>query len=345
MGKRNYPPNSPPRTPRVPPHPTCGMLESMPVAAQATLPRRLAPMLAATSPLPRSEERWAWEPKWDGWRALIRAADGRITVLTRSGANVTTSFPELERLGAVIGHRRAILDGEVVATGEDGKPDFDRLSLRLGARSRATAERAAAKAPATWVAFDVCYLDGHSLMDQPYRERRAALESLELHGPAWQTTVAGLGEGLAMVRACRELGLEGVVAKRLDSRYLPSRRSRSWIKVKQFRRATLPVIGWVPLRNGRCGALAVAGPTPEPGGREGLRFAGVVETGFNEADRVDLGRRLVALQQPAAEPWRSHRGQPVYAVSPEVRVEVQFLEWTGQGLARHLSYKGMAERA
>ena len=296
-------------------------------------------MLAATTPLPQSEERWAWEPKWDGWRALIRAEDGRITVLTRFGADVTTSFPELQPLAEAIGHRSTILDGELIATDHEGRPDFDRLSLRLGARSRASAARAAARAPATWVAFDVCYLDGKSLMDRPYRNRRELLESLDLHGPAWQTTVAGLGEGLAMVRACRELGLEGVVAKRLDSRYLPSRRSRSWIKVKQFRRATLTVVGWVPWRNGLCGALAVARPVP--GSEHELRFAGIVEAAFSEADRIELGRRLVALQHGGDSSWRVHRGHMVYAVAPELRVLVQFLEWTNHGQARHLSYKGL----
>ena len=142
-----------------------------------------------------------------------------------------------------------------------------------------------------------------------------------------------------MVRACRQLGLEGVVAKRLDSRYLPSRRSRSWVKVKQFRRATLPVIGWVPYRDGRCGALAAGRPVPD----EELRFAGIVEAGFSEADRVDLGQRLPPLQHWSGSPWRSHRGQPVYAVTPELWVEVQFLEWTEQGQARHLSYKGISD--
>jgi hypothetical protein len=138
-------------------------------------------------------------------------------------------------------------------------------------------------------------------MDQPYRERRAALESLDLRGPGWQTTAASPGEGLAMVRACRQLGLEGVVAKRLDSRYLCNRRSRSWVKVKQFRRATLPVIGWVPWRDGRCGALAAGRPVHESGsGLEG-QFAGIVEVGFSEADRIELGRLLA-------------RGEPVYVL-------------------------------
>ena len=114
----------------------------------------------------------------------------------------------------------------------------------------------------TWIAFDVCYLDGRSLMDELYRERRAVLESLDFHGSSWLTTVARLGEGLAMVRACRQLGREGVVAQRLDSRYFPSRRFRLWVKLKQFRRAVLSVIGWAPWRDGRCGALAIARPVP-----------------------------------------------------------------------------------
>jgi bifunctional non-homologous end joining protein LigD len=183
------------------------------------------------------------------------------------------------------------------------------------------------------VGFDLCYLDGESLMDRPYRERRATLEGLELRGPAWQTTIASQGEGLAMVRACRQLGLEGVVAKRLDSRYLANRRSRSWVKVKQFRRATLPVIGWVPWSDGRCGALAIA--RPEGG------FAGIVEFGFSESDRIDLGQRLAALQNPSALPRRQHRGQPVYPVPLGLRVEVQYLEWSEHGQARHVSYKRM----
>jgi bifunctional non-homologous end joining protein LigD len=291
-------------------------------------------MFAATSPLPQREERWAWEPKWDGWRAVIRASEGRIAILTRAGHDVTASFPELQPLGAIIGYRNAILDGELVATDDQDRPDFGRLSLRLGELSRGAASRAAAEAPATWVGFDVCYLDGESLMDRPYRERRATLEGLELHGPAWQTTIASQGEGLAMVRACRQLGLEGVVAKRLDSRYLPNRRSRSWVKVKQYRRAIRSVIGWVPWSDARCGALAIA--RPEGG------FAGIVEFGFSESDRIDLGQRLVALQHPTALPWRQHRGQPVYPVPPGLRVELQYLECSEHGQARQVSYKQVA---
>ena len=191
------------------------------------------------------------------------------------------------------------------------------------------------------MAFDLCYLDGVSLLDQPYRARRAALEDLDLRGPSWRTTPASLGEGLAMLRAAREYDLEGVLAKRLDGRYLPGRRSRSWVKVKRFQRAEVVVMGWVPWRNGLSGPLAVGHWGPNSDGRMQLRFAGVVEAGFSEADRIELGKRLAGLQEPTAVPWRQHRGQPVYPVRPELTVEVQLLEWTALGQARHMSYKGL----
>ena len=131
-----------------------------------------------------------------------------------------------------------------------------------------------------------------------------------------------------------------MVAKRLDSRYLPSRRSRSWIKVKQFRRATVPVICWLPWRDGRAGALAIGRPTGQGGKGNELRFGGIVEIGFTDADRIELGRRLGAIGDHSAPPWR-HRGEAVYAIPPVLQVEVQLLDWTDQGQARHLSYKGV----
>jgi bifunctional non-homologous end joining protein LigD len=138
------------------------MLLGMPVVA-SELPRQLAPMLASTSPLPETEERWAWEPKWDGWRVLLRGESGQVRAITRAGHDVTSLFPELELLGAMLGHRKAILDGELVAWGEDGRPDFGRLFSRFRGRSHRAARQAKVETPITWVAFDVCYLDGVSV--------------------------------------------------------------------------------------------------------------------------------------------------------------------------------------
>jgi bifunctional non-homologous end joining protein LigD len=303
----------------------------------------MAPMLASTSPLPETEARWAWEPKWDGWRVLLWGECGQLRAVTRAGHDVTGLFPELEPLGAIMGRRNAILDGELVAWGEDGRPDFGRLFSRFRGRS-SSARQTKSEAPVTWVAFDVCYLDGVSFLDQPYLARRAALEDLDLSGPSGRTTPASLGDGLAMLRAAKEFDLEGVVAKRLDGRYLPGRRSRSWVKVKRFQRAEVVVMGWVPWRNGLSGPLAVGRWGPVGGGQPQLRFAGLVEAGFSEADRAELGRRLAGLQDPNAVPWREHRGQPVYPVRPQVMVEVQLLEWTLLGQGRHLSYKGLVQK-
>lgn len=233
------------------------MLVGMPVVG-SELPRTMAPMLASTSPLPETEERWAWEPKWDGWRVMLWGEGGQLRAVTRAGHDVTSLFPELEPLGGTLGRRNAILDGEMVAWDEDGRPDFGRLFSRFRGRSTRPARvQSKAATPVTWVGFDVCYLDGASYLDRPYRARRAALEDLDLSGPSWRTTPARLGEGLAMLRAAKEYDLEGVVAKRLDGRYLPGRRSRSWVKVKRFQRAQVVVMGWVPWRMGTPDPLAV----------------------------------------------------------------------------------------
>jgi bifunctional non-homologous end joining protein LigD len=128
-------------------------------------------------PASRDRGAGAWEPKWDGWRVLLWGEAGQLRAITRAGHDVTRLFPEFEPLGGILGHRKAILDGELVAWGDDGRPDFGRLFSRFRGRwSRSRQTKA--EAPVTWVAFDVCYLDGASFLSQPYRVRRAALEVL-----------------------------------------------------------------------------------------------------------------------------------------------------------------------
>src|SRR5437899_2048296 len=116
-------------------------------SAVVELPTTFAPMLAATEPLPRDEEGWAWEPKWDGWRVLVRAEGGQIKILTRKGRNITACLPELEPLADQLGRRQALLDGELVTFGPDGRPNFGRLSVRLLGSSPRQAARAAVEVP------------------------------------------------------------------------------------------------------------------------------------------------------------------------------------------------------
>jgi bifunctional non-homologous end joining protein LigD len=158
-----------------------------------------------------------------------------------------------------------VLDGEIVAMGEDSWPDFERLQQRMHARPAAAA-RLAESLPVTYLAFDLLHLDGRPLFDEPYRARRALLEELALQGPRWQTPPAFIGEAGADVQAVsRQHGLEGIVAKRLASRYEPGRRTGSWRKIKNLRRQEVVVGGWKPGEGQRAGLfgsllIGVQGP-------------------------------------------------------------------------------------
>lgn len=188
------------------------------------------PMLASTGAIRGEAEEWAFEPKLDGWRAIVSVAAGRLTVRTRNGHDVTASVPELRPLEDVLADRSVVLDGELVA--HDGNPhSFYRLSGRMAAKRPEAVAAAMARTPASFAAFDVLWLNG-DVTALPYRQRRGLLESLNLAGPAWCTVSAFPGAGAEVFAACTDLGLEGLMAKRLDSRYEPGARSKFWIKAK-----------------------------------------------------------------------------------------------------------------
>ena len=168
---------------------------------------------------------WALELKWDGCRAQLRYDGRSVSVRTRNGRSCSAEFPELAQIAGVLGKRRVTFDGELVCLDPDGRPDFARLRCRLAGASRD-------RPPAMLQVFDVLHLDGWSTRALPYRERRALLEELALDGAAWRTPASLVVERAEdFVARVAELGLEGVVAKRLDSRYQPGRRSSAWIKV------------------------------------------------------------------------------------------------------------------
>lgn len=189
-------------------------------------PPAYQPMLAVAGPVYGHEDDYAFEPKWDGWRALLTAHDGRVDVRTRTGRSVTAAVPEFSDVAAQLGSRAAVLDGELVA--HDGTPES---FYRLGGRMSAGRSGTRSLVPLTFVIFDVLWLDGE-VTALPYRDRRALLDELGLIGPRWCTTPSYPGSGAELFAACSRLGLEGLVAKRLDGRYYPGRRSAGWIKAK-----------------------------------------------------------------------------------------------------------------
>ena len=306
------------------------------------MPERLVPMLAKPG-RPAARRRALGLRDQVGRRArdgVLRA--GRLRFESRNRNDITASYPELRALNRALSSHRAILDGEIVAFDEDGRPSFGRLQSRMHVSSESTARRRAKDVPVAYLVFDLLWLDGHSLMELPYEQRRARLRELELQGAHWQTPDHHVGDGAAMLEASRASGLEGVVAKRLDSPYLPGRRSPCWLKVKNVRREDVVVGGWLPgegKRRERIGALLVG--VPEDGR---LRYAGRVGTGFSDAE---LDRLAAVLEQRPDSPFGGEPALPRDAVfvEPTRVAEVEFTEWTSDGMLRHPSYKGLREEA
>ena len=308
------------------------------------LPGILPPMLARSEPhLPPDDEHWALEMKWDGVRALAYCEGSRVRLVSRTGEDITAAYPELRGLAGAVGRRDALLDGEVVAMGDSGWPDFEVLQNRMHVRDAPLAQRLVAEFPVTYLAFDLLHLDGRPLLDVPYTQRRELLEALQINGPSWQTPPSFTGEPGADVQAVsRQHGLEGVVAKRLDSRYEPGKRPGTWRKVKNIRRQEAVIGGWRPgkgNRSGQIGSLLVG--VHEDGG---LAYAGHVGTGFTDRVLRQLTAQLAPLQRatsPFAAPLPADHARDAVWAEPVLVAEVKFTGWTRAGRMRAPSYQGL----
>jgi bifunctional non-homologous end joining protein LigD len=312
-------------------------------AGWEAMPEEIEPMLAALGTLPANDPRWAYEFKWDGIRAVTYIDGGRVRALTRNGNDVSEVYPELRGLGLQLGATSVILDGELVAMDDEGRPSFAKLQNRMQVRGAAQVRRAAAATPVNYLIFDVLYLDGQLLIDQSYDERRSILESLAIEGPDWVVTNSFTDvSGDKVLDVARSGGLEGVVAKLRSSRYQPGRRSDAWIKVKLTRTQDVVIGGWAPGKGSRqttFGALLVGVP-----GKKGLEYVGKVGTGFSDkkqAELLDMLRPLTRPQSPFATPVPSAHHAGATWVEPELVGEVRFTEWTRDGQIRHSVWRGL----
>lgn len=304
------------------------------------IPRRLAPMLpSAASELPTDPERWAWELKHDGFRALVFCeGQGDLEIQSRSLKSMTFAYPELRALSRAIG-RQCILDGELVAVDENGRPSFELMQERLGFHPANNWRRHSPKHPVVYQIFDLLYLDGRELMPLPYQDRRGELERLGLEGEHWLVPSVHVGPGVVEVQAAsREAGLEGLVAKQLNSRYLPGERSPAWRKCKNWSRQEF-VIGGVSLdeagSGGWLGGLLLGCYTDQ-----GLSYCGKVEMKFG-AGTVEALKELMPQLRRDRTPFFDRKPRPHHVYfEPALICEVQFLDWTSQGRIRHCSFKG-----
>jgi bifunctional non-homologous end joining protein LigD len=305
------------------------------------LPDRLEPMLAHSGELPRDEQSWGFEVKWDGIRTVLFSDHGHMHLQGRNFSDFTPRYPEVRELSRRLGAQRLILDGEIVAFDEQGRPSFERLQSRMHLASDAAVKRRMRDTPVTYVAFDLLYLNGHSTLSLPYEDRRELLERIELEGPAWRTPAYHRGEGGALLAATRELGIEGIVAKRLDSTYEPGRRTSAWVKVKNVCEQDVVIGGWTPGAGGRSSSLGALVVGVMEDGK--LVYAGKVGTGFTEQTLALLQRKLEPLRR-AESPFHGRKPpKDTIFVEPSLVARLELREWTKSGTMRAPSFKGLRD--
>lgn len=310
------------------------------VIALEPLPGPLRPMLAGGLGLPPSDDGWAYEMKWDGQRALAYLDGAQVRLLSRNERDITATYPEFAALASALDGRRALVDGEIVAMA-GGVPSFSALQERMHAND-AQAQALVSRVPATYFVFDVLHVDGQSMLRVPYAQRREILGALQLNGPSWHTPPSFSGvAGADVLAVSQRQGLEGVIAKRMDSAYLPGARSPDWRKAKHARHTEAVVGGWRPgkgLREGKIGSLLL-GVYDEAG----LVYAGRVGTGFDERTLDMLSSRMTPLasdNSPFLDVPRDVVREARW-VRPELVVDVEFTAWTDDGRLRHPTYRGL----
>lgn len=304
----------------------------------------LQPMLATAGRLPPKgiEGSWAFEMKWDGVRVLTYVENGAVHLMSRLGRDITAGYPELWGLASALPPRAAILDGELVAFDDVGRPSFERLQQRMHVRDPLRVRRLVRTCPVKYLLFDLLHCDQRALRTASYDIRREALEELDLSGDSWMVPPAFVGDGAAALATSRQQRLEGVVAKRRRSAYLPGRRSPDWIKVKHERTQDVVICGWRPGEGNRSGTLGSLLCGVWRDGR--LVYAGRVGSGFSQRGLVEMLARLeplVSADSPFQEPLPRADARTAQWVRPELVGEVSFTEWTADGRLRHPVWRGL----
>jgi DNA ligase D-like protein (predicted ligase) len=300
---------------------------------------KLAPMLAATSG-PFDSDDFLFEIKWDGIRALAFFGRGVARVQGRKLTDSSDRYPEitaaLEKLPG-----EGVLDGEVVVLGPDGRPDFQRVLIREQTHSREAALLKARAHPVAYIAFDLLYRDGEPLFDVPLLERRRLLSELlrEPPPPLVESTYV-VGRGEAFYREAAARGLEGVVAKRLDSRYLPGERTRDWLKLKVRLTTDAVVVGLVRERGtARVKSLVLGGY------RDGsLLWIGNVGSGLDEATLRELSTELASLRSERPPSFAAEAPGEIEWLEPRLVARVEYTELTHDGRMRHPVFIGFVDK-
>jgi bifunctional non-homologous end joining protein LigD len=304
------------------------------------MPDFIPPMKATLASEPFSDPDWLFEVKWDGYRVEAVLRDGRVRLYTRRRQDAANYFPDLADASGWIDATQAIVDGEVVALDEHGRPQFSLLQDHTGIRTgRAPGgKRRSESAQIVYQAFDLLHLDGQSLLAVPLEERKRLLRSRLRPHPLVRYAGHVDTDGLAFFEAARRQELEGIVAKLRRSPYEPDRRSRSWLKLKVRGEQEVVVVGWLPGQGTHkdLGSLIVAV-------RSGERWvhAGQVGSGIDTRTRRELRQQLEESERPDSPLDPPPRLKDARWVEPRLVIRVEFAEWTADGLLRQAAYKGV----
>lgn len=290
----------------------------------------VAPMKATLGSLPPDDDLWAYEIKYDGYRTLAFVDEGGVRLQSTNLHDVTASYPELSDLATGVHAGSAVVDGELVVLDDEGRPRFDLMQRHAR--------------PAVLFVFDVLRVEQHDTIGLPYEDRRRVLEQLIEPGGHWAVPSYRIGGGPELLEATDEQGLEGVMAKRLGSTYIPGKRSPNWRKIKHRRRIEVVIGGFTAgegNRTGSFGSLLVGRPTDD-----GLVFAGGVGTGFDQHRLQELSSRLRSITAdtcPFTElPPTSYRRNATW-VEPTLTAAIEITELTNDGLVRHASFLDLVE--
>src|SRR5216684_1920574 len=309
-------------------------------AHKGAMPSRVEPMLATLAEHPFSDPNWLFEIKWDGVRAQARIENGALAVRSRTGVDITKRYPELASLPEAFAARQAIVDGEIVALDARGHSNFERLQERM--HVRVPSENLVTQIPVVYLAFDLLYCDGYDLREAPLLERKQLLQRLLHASERFRYSDHQLEQGKELYELAKETGLEGIVAKRVDSPYV-SDRSAHWVKLKVTKTLDAVVGGWTESRTSALpfGSLLL-------GLYQGkkLRFIGHVGSGFDAKKLEELSSKLKELAVSAcpfdAVPETNEK--PSW-VSPALVARVKFGGWTQEHSLRHPVFLALREDA
>ena len=311
----------------------------------ARMPRTLKPMLAHAVDGAFSSPGWLFEPKLDGFRALAFLQDGNVRLLSRTGKDMTKNFRGIADDLSVLPHHQMILDGEIVALGDDGLPDFVLLQNNAGMYKVPGAENVSVKAATIeYYPFDILFLDGRDLRQAALHQRKHALRLAVPPSERIRSMEYVEGEGEAFFRVAEQLGLEGIVAKRRDSRYNAGERSRDWLKIKQTLSQEFVIAGYTQGEGERAETFGAVALGYYEGGT--LTYAGRAGSGFTQQS---LRSTLAALEPlrtdacPFPDVPPDLESLQVTWVRPELVAQVKFSQWTGDGVLRAPVFLGLRD--